>query len=295
MQADHAIEMGATHEVCQDYALSGQINEHIAFAIVSDGCSASQDVDIGARLLCFAAKRFLLARLKDETSIDSVINNVETFECDMWTVVLKDATDILCKIDIDLYNKMMALDCTLLVVVSDENNTATFGQGDGGFIIQGPEFASFRHIEFKSGAPYYLSYEINQVRHMGYMGQFGYEPVVVWNDQIKDGDVLRNIEMRFDRVDAEKLSKHTAMVHENPLRVTVVSDGINSFQTKVSKKDWKNLTFEYILPKLVKYKNFNGEFVHRRLNGFTRYMNQEHGEWRHYDDLAIASIHIRRI
>jgi len=296
MDADHVTEIGSTHKMCQDYALSGMINDHISFAIVSDGCSSSQDVDIGARLLCYAAKGFLLKQLMGEENIDSVVDSVECFETSLITSVLKKAQRALWEIDLDLYKNPVALDCTLLVAVADVNNAATFAQGDGGIVVQmSNKEAAFKHIDFLSGAPYYLSYELDANRDMGYMETYGREPVVVWNDQIKDGCVYRNIEARFDTLIPESLEQHTSRVHRNPLGITLVSDGVNSFQTKVSKKDWKNLTFEDILPSLTKFKNTNGEFVKRKLNAFKYNMNKAHEEWGHYDDLAMASIWLRKV
>ena len=55
MNADCYYEIGYSHTVCEDYALAGKINNDISFAIVCDGCSASPHVDVGARILTYAA------------------------------------------------------------------------------------------------------------------------------------------------------------------------------------------------------------------------------------------------
>ena len=55
MKADAYFEIGATHLVCQDYALAFANNEY-AYAIVSDGCTSSPNTDIGARLISVIAK-----------------------------------------------------------------------------------------------------------------------------------------------------------------------------------------------------------------------------------------------
>ena len=55
MNADYYIEKGQSHDFCEDFALAGKIGES-AYAILSDGCSSSEHVDLGARLLVHAAK-----------------------------------------------------------------------------------------------------------------------------------------------------------------------------------------------------------------------------------------------
>ena len=50
MNCDCAFRIGSTHEVCQDYALSGKNTVSIA-----DGCSGSVLSDIGSRVLSVTA------------------------------------------------------------------------------------------------------------------------------------------------------------------------------------------------------------------------------------------------
>ncbi|MCH2188795.1 protein phosphatase 2C domain-containing protein [Candidatus Gracilibacteria bacterium] len=44
---------------CQDYSLSGNISDNIAYAIVSDGCSSGQRTDVGARVVSLATEKAL--------------------------------------------------------------------------------------------------------------------------------------------------------------------------------------------------------------------------------------------
>ncbi len=59
MNADHDFQIGKNHLVCQDYSLVS-VGETESFAILCDGCSASPDVDIGARALAIAARETFL-------------------------------------------------------------------------------------------------------------------------------------------------------------------------------------------------------------------------------------------
>ena len=58
MNTDCYYEIGHSHIFCEDYALAGIVN-NIGYAIVSDGCSSSDNVDVGARVLAHIAKVFL--------------------------------------------------------------------------------------------------------------------------------------------------------------------------------------------------------------------------------------------
>jgi hypothetical protein len=59
MNADYDFQIGKDHQVCQDYSMVGY-TEDKAVAILSDGCSASPHVDIGARLLTLSAREMYL-------------------------------------------------------------------------------------------------------------------------------------------------------------------------------------------------------------------------------------------
>lgn len=63
MNSDCYFEIGHSHTICQDYALTGKINDVLSYAIISDGCSSSPLVDVGARLLAHSAKEYLITRL----------------------------------------------------------------------------------------------------------------------------------------------------------------------------------------------------------------------------------------
>ena len=56
MNADRSFQIGNDHTICEDFALA-DVEAGLAYAIVCDGCSASTDVDFGARALAFSAKR----------------------------------------------------------------------------------------------------------------------------------------------------------------------------------------------------------------------------------------------
>ena len=62
MNANSAINIGATHSLCEDYVIA-QSEGH--YVILSDCCSSSPDTDIGARLLVKAAENILTKQAVD--------------------------------------------------------------------------------------------------------------------------------------------------------------------------------------------------------------------------------------
>ena len=63
MKIDSAFQIGKTHDICEDFALTGTKNSIVPYTIVSDGCSSSPLTDVGSRILSFAAIVRLLAFL----------------------------------------------------------------------------------------------------------------------------------------------------------------------------------------------------------------------------------------
>ena len=57
MKIDSFLKIGHSHEQCQDYILTG--TDPCPYIILADGCSGAEDSDIGARLLCHTALKYL--------------------------------------------------------------------------------------------------------------------------------------------------------------------------------------------------------------------------------------------
>src|SRR5262249_14103308 len=70
MNTDFYVKRGKEHTICEDFATSGIINGH-GFALVSDGCSSSKEVDFGSRILVHAAKDNLTTLLPSGAPFDA--------------------------------------------------------------------------------------------------------------------------------------------------------------------------------------------------------------------------------
>jgi hypothetical protein len=71
MNTDFYLERGKDHAICEDFAAAGLVDGS-GFAMVSDGCSSSKEVDFGSRILVHAARDNLLPLLASRASFDVV-------------------------------------------------------------------------------------------------------------------------------------------------------------------------------------------------------------------------------
>lgn len=256
MNADHDFQIGKDHTVCQDYAVSGA-REDKAYAIVCDGCSASPDVDFGARVLALAAKELLIG--------DGFIN-YEPFG---------SASIMKAKKVAELYNYLhpQFLDATLLSMWVAEKKVRAYLYGDGVFVRRTSKGVHTLHIDFSNNAPAYLSYYLEDARYKRYLEAGGTKHIVE-NDH---GVITERTVGPFDPV-----------IIETPIEtgdiVAVISDGINSFRCSNNDPiDWAILVDEF-----TGFKNTNGEFARRRLSAFKRKCLKDLTT--HSDDISIATI-----
>lgn len=260
MNADNDFQIGKDHTVCEDYSLSGVTKEGAAFAIVCDGCSASPEVDIGARLLALSAREHIFwSHLRKDPNQFAKETTQHANEARLKFSLLHP----------------QCLDATLLVAYVQDNYLTAFGFGDGVIIHKNKSGLWVHHIELTSGAPDYLSYNLFAPRMSAYDQLKDNEKQIVWKRDT--GAYQMEIRKPFDPL-------HISMSVEEGDIVAVISDGINSFRKADNTAiDWKDLVDEFI-----GFKNFEGQFVLRRLAAFKRKCIKDN--WHHHDDISMAAI-----
>ena len=75
----------------------------------------------------------------------------------------------------------------------------------------------------------------------------------------------------------------------------VLSDGIESFQAKTGAETSatsKSVDYLSVVRELTAFKNFKGEFVHRRLQSFERDCSRQ--GWHHNDDVSVAALYFEK-
>ena len=257
MNANSTFWIGSEHTVCEDYALA-KVNAGLAYAIVSDGCSASPDVDLGARAMVMSAERAL--RLSTEYTPEK-----------FGEITIRNAQRLF---DVFPHLHPQALDATLLVAWVEDKKLRVYAYGDGVIYIKNKGIISTIHINLTSGAPDYLSYTLNAER------QSAYENVADNKKQISvtvDGKTIQT--------DHKPLQPYfTEMPVEDGDIIAVISDGVNSFrETDNTIIDWKDA-----LKDVTDFRTTHGEFVLRTISALKRKCLKEGRT--HYDDLSIGVI-----
>jgi hypothetical protein len=265
MNTNSTYYIGKDHIVCEDYALSW-VNAQFgnALAVVCDGCSASPDVDFGARILAKAAEDTALRYNQDA----EVMNDAKTF----GAVTIATANRIF---DVFATLHPQALDATLLVaMVTKDKKLNAYLYGDGVLVHRKNTGVNTVHIALSSGAPDYLSYSLDPKRKAGYL---------CLENNVKE--IACTTSGKTIQVNGKPLEPYVLScdVTEGDV-ISVISDGINSFRHANNDPIlWTELVDEF-----TGYKNFEGEFVQRRLAAFKRKCLKE--GITHSDDISVASI-----
>lgn len=273
MNANAHFEIGDSHTICQDYAVASTIESGDvsgAYAIVCDGCSASPDVDIGARLLALSAKRTLF--------IGGEHMNYDLF----GKVTIRNLDDIHDTIPFNYHG----MDATLLAAwVTPDKDFTVHMYGDGVFIHQTATTLRIVHVDFESGAPAYLSYYLDDGRMDAYKQQAKGKKIIKdisiyrgdSEDPAKDAIELETTTSPFDNVTFTGLASTGDII-------AVASDGVNSF----SKASGDKIHWDSIVKEFIDFKNTQGVFVERRISAMKRRFAKEGIS--HYDDISMAAI-----
>jgi len=295
MNTDCYYEIGYLHTICEDYALTGKINNDISYAIVCDGCSSSKDVDVGARLLAYSAATQLKIIYSHKNNIGKK-DNFEKENINLRRAIITMANSLRLQLGLSID----ALNSTLLIIVSDALISKVFIFGDGGYVTKFNDCIIYNHIEYESDAPYYLAYLLDSRKNDNYSEVFGKENINIkthyfdlktnkWKTSIKTCD--------FNR---EFIYNHTCFSIDNAIFIALVSDGVVSYREPIEQEEdldlkipltqikLQEINYLDIIQRMVAYKNVKGEFVKRRMNRIKRDCVKEN--LFHYDDISVATI-----
>jgi len=316
MHPDAHLEIGSTHDICEDYARGAFVihqGKKLPVAIVSDGCSSSPDTDFGSRILTW-------------TTFQEVTAKGEAFR----------PSDIALKSNAPAQAGAMAptsLDATLLVLVPTEEGMVKAVVVGDGFLSgkrRGGSIETWRFsYESPNGgsAPGYLTYTTDPDRWSTWTTQNGEG---FWNtrkvsrylDGVLQGEPLIQVVDNPGNVAATVLLDPT----EYDI-LAVFSDGADSFQRRVSDtfkfpvpmagavqippdtvsiqviveagrpfitgtyltRNIRPVTFHEVIEQCMAIKGSKGRFVGRRCQRFLSQFCSTHG-WSHYDDFSMAAL-----
>lgn len=279
MNSDCYFEIGHSHTICQDYALTGKINDVLSYAIISDGCSSSPLVDVGARLLAHSAKEYLITRYSNHSGHP----NVDPYELGLAVIVSAAKNSQMLSLPLE------ALDCTLIVTLLSEETTQTFFYGDGGLIMKDKDFSSYLEIEFESGAPFYLSYLLSPKREEAYKKQYGCKALIkhyrLEVDELLDRDIIA-----VENVNSGDFFRALTIINSCSLDFSVImSDGVKTYQTHNEHGIAQPFSLSNALNQIIAYKGFKGQFVERRMKRMKKECEKD--GITHYDDISVAAIY----
>jgi hypothetical protein len=293
MKLDSAFQIGKTHDICQDFALTSKDSSPLIYTVVSDGCSASLDSDVGSRVLaCTATQQ--LEHIVHQT------DNLSSFNPEVGIVQAGHACDAL-----NLSRR--AADATLLIAAVINGRIQIRVLGDGTVAI-GTKDGEIVVIDFEytGGYPFYMSYLPECSKDF-----------LNWNKKYSQCEITVSI-IKKDEIDtfdsfsgdndfftnsADKPSllvlgstydkKITIGDYFDKVQwVSLMSDGVHSFyETQNLGTSIVNADIDYldVITEALNFKNFNGKFMQRRLNRFLKFCQKNN--WHHADDISFGTIY----
>lgn len=261
IKLDTVLKVGKSHKICEDYIIKGY--DPFPYIILSDGCSSSDDADIGARILCHLAKQYL-------THYEFTVDDMQ--KMGDWVIYNAEMTIR------HLGLRKSCLDATLIVALAVDGGFQIYVFGDGSVItIKKGRYVIYNY-EYSNNTPFYLSYQIDPMRREAFDSLGGQFIHTVINS---DAEPLA-MEMPPD-------TRASKWWWASDLDLMLVcSDGISSF---LDPENNTMLSVESLIESFTSFKNTNGEFLKRRLLSRRGAISQlENNGVHHIDDLSIGAM-----
>lgn len=284
LSADHHFSIGQEHvnsgKPCQDHALS-VASEHMACAVISDGCSAGGETDMGARVLTFAtvaAVRAYNARHVGALTDVGVVSEVDTQQ----RIVLGTVREAL-----GLARDDMLATCGYAFLTKDGALMHLAGDGVTAVLYRDRRIVMY-HYDW-GRAPFYPQYR-EEHGGAGYVREHGtpetpalieeewcYTPGTEQPFQ-KTGEQTFTVEVGMRGV--TKVFNRASIASDIEA-IAVFTDGV----LRVDHVDWKDAVLA-----LLSFKTTAGQFAKRRLNRALKdFRTVGKGPM---DDIAYAVVHV---
>jgi len=252
MNTDWFFTAGYSHNKCEDYVAVSDDPFKDA-VVLADGCSSVKHSDVGARLICHTALSYW-------PDLDKAV-----------VVAAGNA-----------FNLGLEKDClcaTLFYIECSHQRHYVTAHGDGYIVGKTREGRiDWWKMEYSGGAPWYPAYGLCKEDLEGFqaLGQkFTVEKHKgdeVETYELPSGEALRGC---FDVFEYEM--------------AFVMSDGAGTFIDN-SEGRRKPVPVEEVIEELVKVKNYKGEFMKRRCQGFLKAAKKK--GWDHIDDFSVGAVYL---
>jgi hypothetical protein len=181
----------------------------------------------------------------------------------------------------------MALDSTLMLATQTATHVQTAIWGDGAIMWrQRSGRRVLVSIDFKHGAPAYLSYQLDLKRLIGYREQT--------NNALRTISTYEDTGKGFELTASHEDTGMDPFNLDFPLEdvdlVLLASDGLGSFQRRVD-SHFEAVPISEVADKAFAFKSMVGSFVVRRMRRFLTVDAPALG-WHNDDDLSVGAIHV---
>lgn len=255
MNTDNIFLIGKSHKICQDYTYSDD-----KCIIVADGCSSSENSDIGARILVQCAKEIFKKQ-----------NYLPDYK-ELGYRLITQADLIVKTLDININ----CLDSTLIICEKFPSSLSIYMYGDGIILANYKDKIEKIKVDFPDNAPYYLSYWIDPKRQLAYFDKYNDIDIKIIGEPIYDGS--------FGSRSYDKKLRFSFPL-DNLLSLIISTDGLSTF---LNMNDNKIIDLDQIAKEIITFKTTKGEFLKRRvLKACEEYRKQN---IYHLDDIGLAAI-----
>ncbi len=159
---DHYYTIGKAHTICEDFAIQG--DNPIPFIVLSDGCSASHNTHIGARILTLATQH--------------IIENTTAWPLS-YAQFGQQLIEVAWQVAQDMHLPSSVLDATVMLAFLYQEDILVYVYGDGCLLFtdQHDNLGTIE-IAFTHNAPYYLTYWNDKDRQQEY-AQYDPSPLIL--------------------------------------------------------------------------------------------------------------------
>lgn len=204
MNIDTFLKIGHSHTICQDYILTG--SDPCEYIILADGCSQAADSDIGARILCHQAVKYLKTNYKTIGDIDGSKIGDEIILKSVYVARLYFNVEIEC------------LDATLIIAFKYEGEYRIIMYGDGCvWFVSKEDEIDYYNASYEPNAPYYLRYRLKG------------------NDDYLKNNILRYMTTphgKFKNTEGSTVPFDLRISEDKIKMILLASDGVESFRYK---------------------------------------------------------------
>ena len=252
IRTDKFIKTGKSHFICQDYILT---NSHPKYIILADGCSNVEDSDVGARILCLAAAKYL----KDYKLFLGALDYIN-----MGQQIIYNAGIAARVVSIPT----SCLAATLMIAYYHEGYIYVVVYGDGNIVLlDNNDKLYFYEISYSENRPFYLSYYL-------FPGNYKLYKETNTEQFIRSEDRTNKIEFNLPFQNRFKVDQYKV--------ISIASDGISSWSPPFDLME--------IFKNCVYYKNINGSFLQRRMIRFISTLEKSGNN--HLDDISIGAFYM---